>query len=111
MYNDIDDKTIHDALEKSIICQDFLESKAGKLMQEGATRIWEKALYQLCYKQDLKERDIANLLATIRKFKYELLNEMAQLGQEGEFLYEEAKFRDLINPSDQDEKEGSVQGT
>ena len=112
MYNDLDDKTISDALEKSILCEDFLQSKNGRLLKEGATRAWEKALYKLCYKINLSDRDMADLLATIRKFKYELFNEIALLGQEGEMLYEEARYRDLVkNPSDQDEKEGSVQGT
>ena len=112
MYNDLDDKVITDGLEKAITCQDFIESKAGQLLKEACDRTWEKALWRLCYKTDIKDIGaIANLLATIKKNKWELFQDIMLLGQEGELLFEEAKYRDILNTSNPDEKKDNVNKT
>ena len=93
-YSELEDKELHDIIEQSDMAEKFLDSPFGKIIQEAAKRITERAVMDFA-----KHADPSNIAAmwelklTIRKYKYGLFDEIKILAEEGRWAYDELTER------------------
>lgn len=98
---ELDDKELHDRIEKARLSENFIHSYEGKLIKEAAIRIIDKAVAKFALQTKADNlREIIELQTIIRKYRFGLFDEMKLLIQEGEFAFEELKERDLLRESD-----------
>lgn len=98
-YNEFTDKELFEKLGASITTEQFLDSEMGKLFIRGSEKIVDRALLKLCTKpvKDLTWNEVIEVIVIIRKYKFGLFDEIRQIAQEGEFVFDELKERDALN--------------
>lgn len=95
-YEDLDDITLLRRLETAAIAERLKATDEWKLVQEARKRIVERAVNEFAIKTKADNTvRIIELQTVIRKYKYGLFKEIELLADEGRFLYEAVKRRDL----------------
>lgn len=97
LYAELSDKDLFDKLELSGLAEKLESSAEWKLLREAAKRIVDRATRQFTETDPTNVGRIAHLQAVISKYKYDLFAEIAILKQEGEFVFEECKHREIID--------------
>lgn len=95
-YHEMTDEELYEELKKADLAEKFLESPQGKLIQEAALRIVDRAVteFALAPSDILKDPEkLAELRVIIRKYRFGLFEEIKQISREGFLIYEEFKTR------------------
>jgi hypothetical protein len=91
----LEDKELKERVDRGILSKEFLDSDKGKLLLEAAHRKAEYEIRKFVYKADLDNKtELAEIRATIRKYKYEFLKDLLVFEQEAEIAFREAESRD-----------------
>jgi hypothetical protein len=92
--SEMEDKELYDMIDEAGLAENFLNSPFGKLMKEAANRIAERVDREFAMNAD--PTDIAKmweLKMTLKKYKFQLFDEIYWLAQDGRDAYDELTAR------------------
>ena len=98
MFDDLADKDIFDKLERARLADNLVSSSEWKLLKVAADRIVERAVRTFCMTPVSNIEAIIELQQVIKKYKYGLFAEIEMLRSEGDYVFDEARYRGLITP-------------
>jgi hypothetical protein len=96
---DLDDKELLKRLDNAVLAEKLTSDPAWALFKEIAKRIVDRAVNQfaLAPPDILDDRAaLADLRATIKKYKFALFSEIETLKQDGVAAHEEARQRNIL---------------
>jgi len=95
-YSGLNDKELYERIEKAGLVAEFVHSDHGKLIQEAANRIVDRTIAEFALRTKVDDTaKIAELKATIRKWRFELFSEFKLLIDEGGFAADQFKTRPI----------------
>jgi hypothetical protein len=108
-FSELEDKELYDKIEQGNLADGFLKSKNGKLVNEAARRIIEKAVCEFALRTDVNDiAKVIELQIIIRKYKFGLFEEIKMLAEDGREAEDELQDRkDELSDSITDSEQGS----
>lgn len=108
-YSLLDDKTLHDRLEKGVLAAEFLGSPHGKVLAEACRRIVDAEIKKFAFNTDVT--DVAQIVRhqeILKMYGFRLFDELRAMVKDSEFAFDEAKDRgSLRQPSEMGERDST----
>ena len=94
--DDISDKELFEKIEEAHLVERLESDPAFNLLKVAASRIVDKAIMEFTKTAPDDAMAIAQLQIIIKKYKWNLFNEINLIKQESKLVYEEARDRGVI---------------
>jgi hypothetical protein len=104
--SELSNKELHEMIQEAGMADKFLNSPFGRLMQEAANRIVERVNREFALNADPSDLSkMWELKMTLKKYKYQLFDEIQWLVQDGIEAMNELELRRESAPTTDDDQE------